>query len=676
MIIALAALAVTISEPEVVIVRGERLIERSDIAPTVTRDDLAGQTGLRLDEVVRIVPGVGLFRRTSSGAANATIQGLSLRPIAPNGAGRALVSLDGVPQNDPFGGWIYWSRYDPVFLDQVDVKRGGEGAGFGPMALTGTLDLTEARGEPAVLVARAGGQDALYLAGRQSLVTPGAVFTAMGAIESGDGGIPVKSSQRGLADIPIDFQAMSVSLVTDVTRDNGAWSFRGSGFAERKGSGLIGGQSQAFGIDASIARRFEGPWGQGRVLIYAQGREFSNQTVAVTTGRAATLPALDQFATPSSAIGGSLVYAPSYQQLVLPRVSLDWRIAEGQTRELFRFIGQGFTRSRIAGGAQDLVGIGLSFPRPVVIDALGLRFDGGLRLDYWGNRGGIRHESDRATALSTLDDRPPDKSGTVVTGRVSLAQTRGPLALSFYRTFRPPTLNELHRPFRVGNDVTEANSALVPETLLGLDFDIRANRVLREGLLTTSVTLYANQLQDPIANVTLGSGPGVFARVGFLPVGGSYRERRNVGRIDATGLEMRLDWQPVGNGLSWAIAASLTDARVEGGTLVPQLTGKRPAQSPNWSASANLIWPVTQTVKLSITGRGEGGRFEDDLNARELPAYGALDLRLAWRMGNKTELFITGENMLDTPIQTALAGDGVVSLAQPQTFWIGFKRGG
>ena len=29
-----------------------------------------------------------------------------------------------------------------------------------------------------------------------------------------------------------------------------------------------------------------------------------------------------------------------------------------------------------------------------------------------------------------------------------------------YSGFRPATLNELHRPFRVGNDITEANAAL------------------------------------------------------------------------------------------------------------------------------------------------------------------------------------------------------------------------
>ena len=49
-------------------------------------DALAGQ--VRLDQGLQQVPGVSLFRRTSSAAANPTTQGLSLRSIAGSGAGR------------------------------------------------------------------------------------------------------------------------------------------------------------------------------------------------------------------------------------------------------------------------------------------------------------------------------------------------------------------------------------------------------------------------------------------------------------------------------------------------------------------------------------------------------------------------------------------------------------
>ncbi|MDP3369290.1 MAG: Plug domain-containing protein, partial [Brevundimonas sp.] len=64
----------------------------------------------RLDEALASVPAVSLFRRTSSLSANPTTQGISLRAIAPSGAGRTLVTLDGVPLNDPFGGWVIWSQ--------------------------------------------------------------------------------------------------------------------------------------------------------------------------------------------------------------------------------------------------------------------------------------------------------------------------------------------------------------------------------------------------------------------------------------------------------------------------------------------------------------------------------------------------------------------------------------
>jgi hypothetical protein len=58
----------------------------------------------RLDEALETVPVFSLYRRISSLGANPTTQGVSLRDIAGSAASRALVTLDGVPQNDPFGG--------------------------------------------------------------------------------------------------------------------------------------------------------------------------------------------------------------------------------------------------------------------------------------------------------------------------------------------------------------------------------------------------------------------------------------------------------------------------------------------------------------------------------------------------------------------------------------------
>jgi TonB dependent receptor/TonB-dependent Receptor Plug Domain len=658
MIFALATLVV--ADPaasEVVIVRAERL--RAPAAQNqgvrLSGEVLVAQSGVRLDEALRVVPGIGLFRRTPSGSANATIQGLSLRPIAPNGAGRALVTLDGVPQNDPFGGWIYWGRYDPAFLASVEVRRGGAGAGFGPLALAGVLDLTEARGDASLGALSGGSFGALHGALRQSLKTDGAVFTAMAAYDVTDGDYALKPAHRGLVDRPLNSELMAATLVTDIARTDATWSFRASGFREAKGAGVVGGGSVASGLDVSGAMRIERPWGQARLLVYAQGRDFSNQAVAVSASRGVATPSLDQVATPSSALGGALVVAP----LGLPALTIDWRRAEGETQELFRYVGAGFTRARIAGGQQDFVGLGLALPRPLMVGQSGIQLDASMRLDYWANSRARRRESDRATGIVTLMESAPKADGTLASGQITARL--GKVSLSAYRTFRPPSLNELHRPFRVGNDITEANPNLRPETLTGLDLTTRHSRAFGGGTLSGEMTLYANRLYGPITNVTIATGPGTFARVGFLPVGGALRERRNVGHIDATGLEAGLGWYRTPSASSGQIGVSLTDARVDGGALLPQLGGKRPAQAPRWSAFSSVTWPVSPQAKVTVTARGEGTRFEDDLNSRRLPSYGALDLRFEHRWGDHFTMFISAENALNQLIPTARAGDGLVS---------------
>ena len=63
---------------------------------------------ITLDDLLRQAPGFSLFRRSGSLTANPTSQGVSLRGVGANGASRALVLVDGIPLNNPFGGWIYW----------------------------------------------------------------------------------------------------------------------------------------------------------------------------------------------------------------------------------------------------------------------------------------------------------------------------------------------------------------------------------------------------------------------------------------------------------------------------------------------------------------------------------------------------------------------------------------
>ena len=651
-------------DTEVIVIRAERLPPDRSMPSQIslTKTTLDSSLGVRLDEALRVAPGLGLFRRTASGPANATIQGLSLRPIAPNGAGRALVSLDGVPQNDPFGSWVFWVRHDPLFLERVDVRRGAAGAGFGPLALTGTLDLVEARGGPSRIRLSAGGQGALQAAGRGSLAAGDGTITALASYEMNDGLVPVRRTQRGAVDLPADFTASTLTLISEIPAHNGQWAFRASGFEEGKGAGTLGGRSAARGADISGARKWAGDWGQSRLILFAQTRDFSNQTVSVSTDRASVTPALDQVETPASAFGGSLIYAPATVRWS-PRWSLDWRQSEGETRELFRFIGTSFTRTRVAGGQQKLLGLGLDLPRALSSADEQLGLDVALRVDHWAHDRATRLETDRVTGAVTLSEASSDKNGYVATGRMSLFAMGGQARLSLFRTFRPPSLNELHRPFRVGNDVTEANANLVPEVLGGLDVDLNANWQGLGGDWKGSLTFYANKLKDPITNVTIGIGPGVLPRVGFLPAGGTLRQRLNAGEVQARGMEAGLTWVAAGIGMQPEVEMrlSLVDAEVDGGRLLPALTGRRPAQSAPWASYLGLTLPLSAGPKLKVALRGEGPRFEDDLNSRKLKAYQALDLRASWSPKPDLDFYVAGENVTGARIATAISGAGILS---------------
>src|ERR1043166_4620486 len=101
-----------------------RLADTPASVVVLDRAAIASSPSPTLDDALRQVPGFALFRRTGSRTANPTSQGVSLRGVGASGASRALVLDDGIPLNDPFGGWIYWGRVPRAALDRIEVVRG------------------------------------------------------------------------------------------------------------------------------------------------------------------------------------------------------------------------------------------------------------------------------------------------------------------------------------------------------------------------------------------------------------------------------------------------------------------------------------------------------------------------------------------------------------------------
>ena len=134
---------------EEVVVSAGRIDQKfEDVAANVTiltRKDIDQSAAQTLDDFLRRVPGFSLFRRSSSLVAHPTTQGISLRGISPSGVSRTLTLVDGVPANDPFGGWVYWSRIPLETVERVEIMRGGGSNIWGNYALGGVINVVTRR---------------------------------------------------------------------------------------------------------------------------------------------------------------------------------------------------------------------------------------------------------------------------------------------------------------------------------------------------------------------------------------------------------------------------------------------------------------------------------------------------------------------------------------------------
>ncbi len=98
-------------------------------SPATTRSlsarALSTAAAVTLDGQIRQIPGLELFRRSSSLVANPSSQGVSLRGLGSTSASRTLVTEDDVPQLDPVGGWIHWEEQPELAIESIELVRGG-----------------------------------------------------------------------------------------------------------------------------------------------------------------------------------------------------------------------------------------------------------------------------------------------------------------------------------------------------------------------------------------------------------------------------------------------------------------------------------------------------------------------------------------------------------------------
>ncbi|HEV2598895.1 MAG TPA: TonB-dependent receptor [Sphingopyxis sp.] len=606
----------------------------------------------RIEDVLASVAGFQQFRRSDSRASNPSAQGITLRALGGNATSRAQMLLDGVPVADPFFGYIPFSALAPERLASIRVTRGGGSGPFGAGALAGTIELTSA--DAASLDTASGrllvdnrGETEASATLALPLGSGSAVVSARRDHGEGYYTTPVDQRVPATARAAYDSWSTQIRLVAPLS-ETIELQARAMAFDDRRTLRFKGADSTSEGQEASIRFVGRGAW-QFDLLGYIQARNFSNVVISSSSFR----PTLDQRNTPSTGLGGKFELRPPVGDRHLLRLGIDYRRAEGELYETAFNAGSGaVTARRNAGGTNSDLGFFIEDDWK-----LGeLTLTAGARADRYAITDGFFSERDGAHRI-VADQRFGNRSGwqgSFRGGALWQASDGVRLRASAYSGLRLPTLNELYRPFVVFPVTTRANAALGNERLVGYEAGVDLRPADGADL---SVTVFDNKVKHAIANVTLAP---------------NLRQRFNIDAIEARGIE-------VSGGFTRGIlglrgSAAYTDAEARGSGLAAGLDGKRPAQTPRWSASATLTLHPRDGWLFAGTLRHVGKQYEDDLETDSLGRATTLDLYAEVPVANRLGVVLRGENITGTRIVTRNQA-GSLDLGVPRTIWIGLKLG-
>ncbi len=608
-----------------------------------------------LDDALRQVVGFSLFRRTGSRTANPTAQGVSLRGLGASGASRALVLADGVPLNDPFGGWVYWARLPRLAVERIEVLRGGAADLYGSGALGGAVQLvsTGARDGRALEAELAAGEASTFdgsLSARAARGDWAARLSAEGYTT--DGYVPVAESSRG----PVDSEAASRHFSLDASLERRAFGdgrafLRLQGYDEDRENGTalqtndtrIG--LAALGLDWGRAES-----GRTALRLWAETQTYHQTFTAIAADRTRE-DLTRQQRVPADALGASAQWARALGSRQRLLVGAEARHVSGTTEEV-AFVRGTATATVDAGG--DETG-GALFLQDLLQAHPRLLVSGTVRLDAWALGGGRSVTTPLATGVAATTTYP-DRDETALSPRLGLVFRARPglsLTASGYGAFRAPTLNELYRSFRVGDTLTLANAALAPERLWGGE----AGALATHGRHTLRVTAFSADVTDAVANVTVATAPGLITR-----------ERQNVGRTRSRGLEAEADLRLSDRAVVTA-GYALTDARVVSFPADPSLEGRRVPQVPKHQATLQARYEGR--LRLGLQLRLTGDAWEDDRNELELASAAQLDLFAGYALSPSVLVFAAAENVTDAEIVAARTP--VPGLAAPRQLRAGLR---
>ncbi|HEY3138467.1 MAG TPA: TonB-dependent receptor [Blastocatellia bacterium] len=610
-----------------------RVSETAASVAVLSTEDISTTAALTTDDALRQVPGFSLFRRSGSRTANPTSQGVSLRGVGASGASRAVVLADGIPINDPFGGWVFWGRVPREAINRVEVVQGGASSLYGTDALGGVINLlTRDARQPALSFETSYGNERTPDA---SLFSGGSLLQWAGSLSAEvfhtDGYVLVRDAERGLVDTKAGAEHTTLELTLErLIADTGRVFARGSLFDESRENGTPlqtnNGHIRQFAVGSDFhSSRAGSVSARGFALKEIYNQDFSSIATnrnSETLTRSQRVPAQQVgFVTQWSRAAGS------HNTLV---AGIDAREVRGASDELV------FTNSRVtstvgAGGRERILGV---YGQDIIRITPRWLLTLGARGDRWRNYDSFSSSRPLPAQTPVTVTRFPERIETAFSPRVSLLHKLSEnvsLMVSGYRAFRAPTLNELYRSFRVGNVLTQANDKLRAERLTGAEAG--ASFAGFKNKLNVRGTFFWSEITRPIANVTLSTTPTLITR-----------QRQNLGRTRSRGIEFETEAR-ITNSVTVTGGYQFVDATVLKFPANTALEGLLIPQVARHLFTFQARYSNPRRLTVAIQARAAGSQFDDDLNQFGLDRYFTLDAFASRLIGHGVEIFGALENL-------------------------------
>lgn len=610
----------------------------------LTKEEIQQAAPIALDGKLRLVPGFELFRRSSSLVANPTTEGVSLRGLGSTAASRSLVMFDGIPLNDPYGGWIHWSEIPGPAIRSVEVVRGGASDLYGSSAIGGVINVIPVRPKANSLRLNGSyGSQATTNDSALGTLGSGAWFGMFaGSVVATDGYTLIAPEFRGPVDQPSNVHAQNgLAEVDRRLPDGGRVFLRGLVLNEARHNGT------PLQTNAMRLWRYAAGADAGRLTLrlYGSAEHYRQSFSSVAADRASErLVKLGH--DPSNELGAQAHWSQPMGHNLLLLVGADTRDVRA-TDYAQSFFGAGSKTS--AGSHQRQTGVyGEALYTPA-----NWTLSGSARVDHFSNFDAKQFAQPGGfTALPTLEE-------TVVDPRIGVTRRLTPwvsLNASAFRAYRAPTENELYRSFQVGQQVTKANPNLKSERATGWESGVQMN--LNRIGSTVRASYFWTQVNRPISALTLSTTPT-----------SELLQRNNLGQIESRGISLDYSieerWWALTGGYQFA------DATVTKFAQQPEIVGNWIPQVARNMATAQLVLRQPRWGLLSLQGRMSGRQFDDDLNQYLLHGYFRLDAYASHNFGQHAQVYAEGENLFDRAIEVGKTP--LLTLGTPREARVGLR---